>query len=219
MSQYGFKFSDVDEGRVEDEISFIDNLRKKFSLIAKKSDYEDVSACDFVEGAEQVISVLESLLSGDFDTEKDFIEALEWCERLAGNSASSELLSVSYVIDAITNTKSGVVENKRECMIKRKKFESVDSYLSDEWVTFVIGLSSQLDLSGLKLLIPSGTNVRQYAKSNNLAVCKDDAGDIHLFCNDENEQFGYCYINSADPLVKAHGWSWFDSIDELVDNI
>ena len=95
------EFSDFDEENIEEFLSYIRGLRRKQNIKAKKSDYEDVAACDFVEGADAVIDVLESLLSDDFDSIDEFVDALDWCERQAGSSYEAEVLNVRNVVNSI----------------------------------------------------------------------------------------------------------------------
>lgn len=95
-------FSDFDNELIEKTIERIKKLRKKYKIISVKSDYEDVEACYLVEAADLVIDCLESLLSEEFDTVEEFVDALKWCENQAGSSYGSELLSHQNIISSIS---------------------------------------------------------------------------------------------------------------------
>ena len=75
----------------------------------------------------------------------------------------------------------------------------------------------------LVLLLPvtNKTRLKPSSFSNFIGLtifCSDSEGNIHAFCNDNYEMFGYCFINCSDPY--CHGkWMWYDTIDELVDEL
>lgn len=105
VNKFKFKFSDINEDALEDYIKFLKKIRNEQEKIAKKSDYEDIAACDFCEGADGTISALESVLddaeSGEI-TEEEFIDFLDWSSRQAGSSIIAEVLDVSGVLKGIT---------------------------------------------------------------------------------------------------------------------